>query len=132
MRSLEQAVFGDVMVQPLGVADDIAIGTGPQNTVDIIAGCGEAGIAADLGNNYVLNGYTDWFLLSLDGLQLIRTNIYELKSGIGGSWSLWYYWSSSEYASNQSNGAQALIIISGGSTGASKGDFMSVRTVRRF
>ena len=108
-------------------ADGTAIDTGPQNTADIIAGCSTTGIAADLCDDYSLNGYTDWFLPSQDELQLIRTNIY--SSGFGYPWDSWYYWSSSEFSNN---GAWARIVTTGGSTGASKGDFMSVRAVRRF
>lgn len=50
-------------------ADGTAVGTGAQNTVDILAGCNDSERppeAAEFADNYVLNGYTDWFLPSLD------------------------------------------------------------------
>jgi hypothetical protein len=65
------------------------IGTGAQNTLDMVnAGCGGAAQAcADL----VLNGYSDWFLPSINEL----TQLYNSRNSIGGFQSDWY-WSSSD------------------------------------
>jgi len=68
-----------------------AIGTGQANTTAIINGCGEAGIAARICDDLVLEGYSDWFLPSKDELN----QMYLQKDVIGGFGS-GTYWSSSE------------------------------------
>ena len=73
-------------------ADGTAIGTGAQNTADILAGCDTAGIAAQLADAYSLNGYNDWFLPSKDALD----ELYENNAVVGGFASN-IYWSSSEF-----------------------------------
>ncbi len=68
------------------------VGSGQSNTVTIVGGCNQAGIAAIICNDLVLNGYNDWFLPSIDELNLM----YLGKSVIGG-FSDYTYWSSSQY-----------------------------------
>ena len=75
-------------------ADGIALGTGTQNTLDIVNGCSTSGIAARICNDLDLNGYSDWYLPSKDELNILYLN----KTAIGGFASA-YYWSSSEYSS---------------------------------
>jgi len=72
-------------------ADGIAIGTGAQNTIDIMNGCNEVGIAARLCGDLVLGGYSDWYLPSIDELTLLYIN----KDAVGG-FANYYYWSSTE------------------------------------
>ncbi|RPH31969.1 MAG: DUF1566 domain-containing protein [Bacteroidales bacterium] len=74
-------------------ADGIAVGTGSQNTTEIINGCATAGIAARICRSYSGGSYNDWFLPSKDELGLMLTNLH--KEGIGG-FSAANYWSSSE------------------------------------
>lgn len=76
-------------------ADGIVIGTGNQNTLDIVAGCSTASIAAQLCSDLVLGGYSDWYLPSKDELNKLYLN----KTAIGGFVSD-YYWSSSEVSAN--------------------------------
>ena len=105
-------------------ADGTAIGTGNQNTHDIMAGCATAGIAARICGDLVLNGYSDWFLPSKDELN----QMYLQRAVIGGFASS-YYWSSSEYSGSYawlqsfSNGSQYY---------PNKLDIFYVRAVRAF
>jgi hypothetical protein len=77
-------------------ADGTAIGTGNQNTTDIMAGCSEAGIAARLCRDFRGGGYTDWYLPSKDELYKLYLN-REAIGGFANSDNEEYYWSSSEY-----------------------------------
>ena len=74
-------------------ADGFAVGTGAQNTADILAGCSESGIAAKIADDYTLNGYTDWFLPSKDELGLLyQQKVFGLVGGFANN----SYWSSTE------------------------------------
>ena len=79
-------------------ADSRDIGTGNQNTIDIMAGCTTAGIAARLCGDLVLGGYDDWYLPSLYELKKLYTN----RAAIGGLTGS-VYWSSSEYSEDNNN-----------------------------
>ena len=76
-------------------ADATTIGTGNQNTIDIVNSCSQTGIAARICNDLVLNGYSDWYLPSLDELMKLYAN----RTIIGG-FSAVLYWSSSEGSSS--------------------------------
>ena len=80
-------------------ADSHTVGSGAQNTLDILAGCKEAGIAAKLASDYTLNGYNDWFLPSIDELTVMCRNIGPGAAAPltnAGKFSVNAYWSSSE------------------------------------
>ena len=77
-------------------ADGTAIGAGNQNTIDIMAGCATAGIAARLCGDLVEGGYSDWYLPSKDELNALYLN----RVAIGGFSSVDQYWSSTEYDAN--------------------------------
>ena len=78
-------------------ADGTEIGTGSQNTMEIVAECTSTTTPAYLCANFSLNGYSDWFLPSKDELNAIYVN---LKVNGLGNISDEQYWSSSEYDSN--------------------------------
>jgi hypothetical protein len=75
-------------------ADGRLLGTGAQNTADIIAGCPEEGIAAKIASDYSLNGYSDWFLPSYSELDVLDAN----KAFVG-YFADGEYWSSTEGSS---------------------------------
>jgi hypothetical protein len=105
-------------------ADGTALGTGVQNTLDIVNGCTEAGIAARICNDLVLNGYSDWYLPSKDELQKLYLN----KSAIGGFISTWY-WSSSEYSDLQ---AWKVGFLNGSELYYGKNQENYIRAIRSF
>jgi len=113
-------------------ADGIVIGTGNQNTIDIEAGCSIFGTAADICQNLLLSGYTDWFLPSKDELYLMYQNIgpgNALGLGNVGGFALNYYWSSTE-GSNFLAWGQNFSVVN--QNGNGKGSANYVRAVRAF
>lgn len=80
-------------------ADGAEIGTGQQNTTDILAGCSETNIAAYLCDTLTLGGYSDWFLPSKDELNKLYENIGQgnvLGLGNVGGFTNNFYWTSTE------------------------------------
>jgi hypothetical protein len=102
-------------------ADGKGIGTGKQNTTDIVNGCNTPGIAARLADDLDLGGKTDWFLPSRDELY----SMWNQRRTIGG-FASYYYWSSSE-----SDADRAWAQYESGSTYV-KSDAIYVRPVRAF
>ena len=76
-------------------ASGTAIGTGSQNTINIMNNCATEGIPARICGDLTLGGYNDWYLPSKDELNKLYLN----KAAIGGFEDV-YYWSSSEFNSN--------------------------------
>jgi hypothetical protein len=75
-------------------ADGTAIGTGRQNTIDMMSAvCGEA---SQVCSNLELNGFDDWFLPSRDELQQLRNNM-NLIGGFQTQGINTGYWTSSEF-----------------------------------
>ncbi|MHC1776312.1 MAG: DUF1566 domain-containing protein [Lentimicrobium sp.] len=105
-------------------ADGTALGTGNQNTIDILAGCAEAGIAARICGELVLNGYSDWYLPSIDELNKLYLN----RAAIGG-FVITAYWSSSETGPNN---AWLLNFLNGAQISIEKYNGNYVRAVRAF
>jgi len=105
-------------------AGGTAIGTGEQNTTDIVVGCPSLGIAARLADNLVVGGQSDWFLPSRDELN----QMYIQRAAIGG-FSAVYYWSSSEV---DGNSAQVQYFLTGDQGVIDKYFTPHVRPVRAF
>ena len=113
----------------LAGADGTAIGTGMQNTIDIIAGCTTSTTAADLCANLTLGGHNDWFLPSKDELHQLFIN--SIATGIPFQFGD-THWSSSE---GDATGAWLQIFVGGwGGTGnqqnGAKVNTYPVRAVR--
>ena len=91
-----------------------------------MAGCAEAGIAARLCGDLVEGGFSDWYLPSKDELN----KLWLSKDAIGG-FSNDYYWSSTEF---DSNNAWLQSFFNGGQfDGAKNTPFpYSVRAIRSF
>jgi hypothetical protein len=118
-------------------ADGTAIGTGAQNTIDIVnANCfpytAGNSIAANICANLTLGGYSDWFLPSKDELNEMYQNIGQGNAlGLGniGGFANNYYWSSSEYSANH---AWTRFFDGGYQYYSSKTTTVNVRAVRAF
>lgn len=115
-------------------ADGTAIGTGNQNTIDILAGCSEDGIAAKLCSELSITDqdgtlYSDWYLPSRN--ELIK--LYQNRVAITGFNLSAIYWSSSE-GINQIVDAWILDFSTGASFDIMKDapDNIHVRAIRSF
>lgn len=109
-------------------ADATAIGTGNQNMIDIMAGCGGT-TAASICSNYTnsdtgTGSYSDWYLPSKDELAKVYT-YRTYVSGLGN----YTYLSSSEYSSSL---AWAQNLSNGTQTNSSKSTNYRVRGMRTF
>ncbi len=76
-----------------------AVGTGQQNTLDILAACHEPASAAYLCHHFILNGIGGWFLPSTDELVLMYRNLR--AKGLGNFTDMgipdnFTYWASSQ------------------------------------
>lgn len=67
-------------------------GAGLSNTALIIAHCNKGITPAQLCNDLIVEGYTDWFLPSKNEL-----NLMYLQKGTIGKFANTYYWTSSQY-----------------------------------
>ena len=113
-------------------ADGLAIGTGNQNTIDIMSGCATANIAARKCGDLDLNGYTDWYLPSIDELTKLYFNIGQGAPAPNinvGAFAFASYWSSTEIGSNS---ARYFYFTNGGAYGDGKTSTNYVRAVRAF
>ena len=120
---------------PIPGADGTAIGTGAQNTIDIVAGCQETQRAAKICAESKENGYEDWFLPSRDELNAMYQNKAAINATAlanGGAafveGPLAYYWSSSEVSPNQARAQN----FEGAGAYSNKDLSWRVRAVRAF
>lgn len=105
-------------------ANGQAIGTGLQNSLDIVGGCPDPFCAAKLCLDLNEGGYTDWYLPSRDEL----LKLYENRVAIGGFLNT-RYWSSSQYDANNGWYVNFQIGLQGGTQ---KDTGRVVRPIRSF
>jgi hypothetical protein len=107
-----------------------AIGAGPANTALIIAGCDQAGISARICDQLTLNGYSDWFLPSLDELSQMYIR---LESAGFGSFAKQRYWSSTQDSSDPVKNAMTIDFNNGNEHAHQKSQTnRHTRAMRRF
>ena len=111
-------------------ADGQAIGTGYQNTLDIVEGCPDANSAAFNALNATIESYTDWYTPSIDELIEMYNTIGKggPEGNIGGFSSSWY-WSSSEVNNNL---AWSVYFNNGGTGTTIRTIHYRVRVIRAF
>ncbi len=134
------AEWGCADIDDIPGADSTAIGTGAQNTADMLAAnCTpdyvDSDLAVDLVANYTLNGFEDWFLPSKTELDVL----YSKRSVVGGFGSSIAYWSSTESIDGVfGSSAWAKVFVGqfpfrqGKSMGFAKYSVLGVRAVRAF
>lgn len=108
-------------------ADGTAIGTGLQNTIDIMATEPIPVVAARLCRGVTINGYSDWYLPSKDELHQLYIN----RASIGGFNPSGWYISSTEYDNDGYNGWYEDF-SSGNQSWAAKDWALGVRAIRSF
>lgn len=106
-------------------ADATSVGTGMQNTLDIVSSCSSTN-AASVCNDLDTLGYDDWYLPSFEELKGLEQTLGKMSEANLGSG---YYWSSSEIdASN----AWIVMFANGAVLSVNKAAAYSVRPVRSF
>lgn len=109
-------------------ADGITVGTGEQNTADMVTAQGTGSTyAAQLCGGLSYGGYDDWFLPSKDELSFMYDN---LKVSDVGGFADYGYWSSSEYSST--NAWHQNFSFSNGQGNDVKDFNLCIRAVRAF
>jgi uncharacterized protein (TIGR02145 family) len=101
-----------------------SIGSGSYNTDTIVSGCNTSDIAAKLCSELLLNGYSDWYLPSINELLKLSEN----SMVIGGFNLSGYYWSSTENNANTSK----FVFFGGGDGISSKTNTYRIRPIRSF
>jgi hypothetical protein len=107
-------------------ADGIAVGAGPENTIDIVAGCTTVGTAAQICSDLTYGGYSDWSLPSTFELDRMNQNLH--LNGLG-NFSNNTYWSSTEVDANNAASFNFSTTTKGT---ANKNSPYAVRAVRGF
>jgi len=115
----------------LAGAEGTAVGTGQQNTTDILAGCSTAGIAARLCDQYSNDGYSDWYLPSTGEMNKLYLNRVALGGFSTANSGL--YWSSTEDNSSLPGYFASVVGLNTGTVGPyTKATAANIRAIRSF
>jgi hypothetical protein len=107
-------------------ADGSVLGTGSQNTIDIMAGCATADIAARLCGDLVVGVYSDWYLPSLDELDKLYLNGVAIGMTLNSM-----YWSSTDVEYSDDHAMRES--LGDGNQGiGGKSEVFAVRAIRSF
>lgn len=101
-----------------------SVGTGKANTAAINTQCG-TGTAAQIAASYNLNGFTDWFLPSVDELSLF-IHLLRPLNGLADK----FYWSSTEGSAQ--HGVWTQYTANGAQGNYYQGYTFPVRAIRSF
>lgn len=130
--SAEWGCYGDNSFNAYG----INIGTGKQNTINIVNGCSQAGIGAKLCNDLSLNGYSDWFLpsnLEIYEIYLNKSVVNSSLTANGGTVLSNVYWSSTETGGTGGEFyAQAADFTTGFVSSVYRTSTFAIRAIREF
>jgi len=118
-------------------AEGTDIGAGFSNTTDVINGCNEVGIAAEICYNLIKGGYSDWYLPSKDELNemYINKSIINATSISNGGYALNTSDDDDEYWSSSQEGSEYTTIQrfgDGHQKGRNKLNLACVRAIRSF
>lgn len=120
---------------PIDGADGTAIGTGAQNTIDIMAGC-SGNSAARICSDYSTGSYNDWYLPSLQEMVQMDENLVLLNTGLAGNGGNTIasdtYWTSTELDIGSSSSATTYNFDSGIQGSLTKFGSARVRAIRSF
>lgn len=111
----------------LAGANQSVIGSGFQNTIDILAGCSQSNIAARICDNLVFNGYSDWYLPSSEELLKILTSD-NIGNFANTYYSNSYYWSSTEVSATSAR----LVTVNSTFANPNKSNQNRVLAIRSF
>ena len=111
----------------LAGANQSIIGSGFQNSTEILAGCAQTNIAARVCDNLVFNGYSDWYLPSSEELLKILTSD-NIGNFANTYYSNSYYWSSTEVSATSAR----LVTVNSTFANPNKSNQNRVLAVRSF
>lgn len=111
------------------VGTSLLIGSGANNTTSIVASQGSGWYAAQLCQDLVLNGFSDWFLPSVGELE----KLYLSRTAIGGFGATGYLSSSEEPGAYAISNSRAIYFVDGSLfTPYKSSSLYSVRAIRSF